>query len=222
MRLQKNLHGLSRRPHEHVHSSLLERARRIASTSHLLVSCDTCLFLQETLLSMHVQGAFRDFSLSTCTHWYHRCIIHSHHSCSTRYTLHTQDVPDLANLSGRLVLITKILFLKISRNPTFSVPRNPQSPTLLGSNLGTKSYVLLSLWNLLLSNSCLFNPGYTLSPCFLSLGNTRRVPVTRPPGTTSRSNSPGYPRRGVLPHDGDYPTLTPPLVLSCEYGTGIF
>ena len=76
------------------------------------------------------------------------------------------------------------------------------------SNLGTKSYVLLSLWNLLLSNSRLFSQGYTLSPRFLSLRNTRRVPVTRPPGTTSRSNSPGYPRRGALPHAGDYSTLT--------------
>ena len=37
---------------------------------------------------------------------------------------------------------------------------------------------------------------------------TRQVPVTRPQGTTSCSNSPGYPRRGVLPHAGDYPTLT--------------
>ena len=79
------------------------------------------------------------------------------------------------------------------------------------SNLGTKSYVLLSLWNLLLSNSRLFSQGYTLSPRFLSPGNTantHRVPVTRPLGTTSRSNSPGYPRRGALPHAGDYSTLT--------------
>ena len=42
--------------------------------------------------------------------------------------------------------------------------------TLLCSNLGTKSYVLRSLWNLLLSNSRLFSPGYTLSPRFLSPG----------------------------------------------------
>jgi hypothetical protein len=109
---------------------------------------------------------------------------------------------------------------------------NPQSPTLLGSNLGTTKseregrrarqvlrswtseiwgcYVIRSLWNLLLSNSRLFIPGYTLSPRFLSLGNTRRVPVTRPPGTTSRS--PGYPRRGALTHAGDYSTLTDPTL----------
>jgi hypothetical protein len=42
----------------------------------------------------------------------------------------------------------------------------------------------------------------------LGLGNTRRVPVTRPSVTTSRSNSPGYPQRGALPHAGDYSTLT--------------
>jgi hypothetical protein len=141
-------------------------------------------------------------------------------------------------------MTTKNPFLKISRNPTFSVLRNPQSPTLFGSklgtsvvtlvlsptycallgtnlvlssvNLGTQSYVLRSLWNLLLSNSRLFSPGYKLSPRFLSPGNTRRVPVTRPPGTTSRSNSPGYPRRGALPHAGDYPTLTNRhLILIC-------
>jgi len=99
------------------------------------------------------------------------------------------------------------------RNPTFSVPRTPQSPTLLGSNLGTKFYVLRSLWNLLLSNLRLFSLGHTLNPRFLSLGNTRRVPVTRPPGTTSRSNSPCYPRRGALPHAGDYSTLTEQHVL---------
>ncbi len=77
-------------------------------------------------------------------------------------------------------------------------------------NFGTKSYVLRSLWNLLLpnSNSSLFSPGHTLSPRFLSLGNTCRVPVTRPPETTSRSNSPVYPQRGAFPHAGDYSTLT--------------
>ena len=37
-----------------------------------------------------------------------------------------------------------------------------------------------------------------------------RVPATRPSGPTSRSNSPRYPRRGVLPHAGDCPTLTHP------------
>ena len=107
---------------------------------------------------------------------------------------------------------TTIPFLKVSRNPTFSVPNNPQSPTLLGSNFGTKSYVLRSLWNLLLSNSNsrLLSPGHTLRPRFLSLGNTRRVPVTRQPETTSRSNSPVYPRRGTLSHAGDYSTLTTP------------
>jgi len=115
-------------------------------------------------------------------------------------------------------MITKCPFLKILRNPTFSVPRNPQSPILLGSNLGTKSHVLRSLWNLLLSNSHLFSLGYTTSPRFLSPGNTRRVPVTRPPGTTSRSNSPGYPRGGALPHAGDYSTLT--NVITATYTPG--
>ena len=58
-----------------------------------------------------------------------------------------------------------------------------------------------ALWDLLLSNSNsrLFSPGHTLSPRFLSLGNTRRVPDTRPSETTSRSNSPVYPRRGHTP-----------------------
>jgi len=71
-----------------------------------------------------------------------------------------------------------------------------------------------------------------------------RVPATRPPGPTSRSNSPGYglwtlecvfrsnvgihrahkaiqvgyPRRGVLPHDGDHPTLTTQQVIQ-DYDT---
>jgi len=46
-----------------------------------------------------------------------------------------------------------------------------------------------------------------------------RVPATRPPGPTSRSNSPGYPLREVLPHAGDHPTLTPPLDGSDEGST---
>jgi len=46
-----------------------------------------------------------------------------------------------------------------------------------------------------------------------------RVPATRPSGQTSRSNSPRYPRRGVLPHTGDCPTLTPPLDGSDEGST---
>jgi hypothetical protein len=119
---------------------------------------------------------------------------------STRYILsHTvRSLPDRAFARGRCSLnidYYNSFLWKISRNPTFSVPNNPQSPTLLGSNLGTKSYVLRSPRDLLLSNSRLFSPGHTLSPRFLSLGNTRRVPVTRPSGTPSRSNSPGYPRR---------------------------
>ena len=50
-------------------------------------------------------------------------------------------------------------------------------------------------------------------PIVLRLGNTRRAPVTRPPETTSRSNSPDTHTRlspqGALPHTGDYSTLTP-------------
>ena len=30
----------------------------------------------------HARGAFQDFSPSTCTHQYHHCIIHTHHSCA--------------------------------------------------------------------------------------------------------------------------------------------
>ena len=51
--------------------------------------------------------------------------------------------------------------------------------------------------------------GPAISPtCVSSARGPCRVPATRPSGPTSRSNSPGYPRRGVLPHAGDYPTLT--------------
>ena len=67
--------------------------------------------------------------------------------------------------------------------------------------------MLRPLWDLLLSYWCLFSPGHTLSPRFLSLGNTCQVPVTCPPEPTSRSNSPVYPQRGALPHVGDYSTL---------------
>jgi len=148
-----------------------------------------------------------DFPRSTCTHWHHRCIIRTHHSCAPPATsYHTQYAPepDRPFARGRCSLnidYYKIPFWNISRNPTFSVPSKPQSPTLLGSNLGTNPYVLRSLWDLLLSNSNsrLFSPGHTLSPRFLSLGNTRRVPDTRPSETTSRSNSPVYPRRGHTP-----------------------
>ena len=164
-----------------------------------------------------------DFSRSTCTHWHHRCIIRTHHSCAPPDpSYHTQYAPepDQPFTRGRCSLnidYYKIPFWKISQNPTFSVPSKPRSPTLLGSNLGTKPYVLRFLWDLLLShsNSRLFSPGHTLSPRFLSLGNTRRVLVTRPPETTSRSNSPVYPRRGALPHAGDYSTLT--FVCSCRH-----
>ena len=131
---------------------------------------------------------------------------------STRYILPHKYAPDLTKLlrQGRcsLNIDPTIPFWKISRNPTFSVPSKPQSPTLLGGNLGTSPYVLRPLWDLLLSNSRLFSPGHTLSPRFLSLGNTRRVQVTCLTGTTSRSNSPNYPWRGALPHAGDYSTLT--------------
>ena len=147
----------------------------------------------------------------TCTHWYQHCIIRTHHSCSPPATsYHTQYatclVPSPRKLDLSLNTDPTISFWKIPRNPTFSVPSKPQSPTLLGSNLGTNPYVPRPLWNLLPSNSRLFSPGHTLSPRFLSLGNTCRVPVTRPPETTSRSDSPVYPQRGALPHTGDYST----------------
>jgi hypothetical protein len=119
----------------------------------------------------------------TCTHWYQHCIIRTHHSCDPPATsYHTQYVTCLVqsprNLDLSLNTDPTISFWKIPRNPTFSVPRKPQSPTLLGSNLGTNPHVPRPLWNLLLSNSRLFSPGHTLSPRFLSLGNTCRVPVT--------------------------------------------
>jgi hypothetical protein len=40
----------------------------------------------------HARGAFQDFSPSTCTHQYHHCIIHTHHSCillATSFTHNT-------------------------------------------------------------------------------------------------------------------------------------
>ena len=60
------------------------------------------------------------------------------------------------------------------------------SPTRVSSARGTRSVPVSSA------------PGHMPSP-----GHTS-------PGPTSRSNSPGYqdPRREVLPHAGDYPTLT--------------
>ena len=142
------------------------------------------------------------------THLYHYCIIRTHHSCDPPDTsYHTQYVTCLVqsprNLDLSLNTDPTISFWKIPRNPTFSVPSKPQSPTLLGSNLGTNPYVPRPLWDLLLSYSRLFSPGHTLSPRFLRLGNTCQVPVTCPPETTSRSNSPVYPQRGALPHAGD-------------------
>ena len=136
----------------------------------------------------------------TFTHWYQHCIIRTHHSCAPPATsYHTQYATCLVPSPRKLCLSLNtnpiISFWKIPRNPTFSVPSEHQSPTLLGSNLGTNPYVPHPLWNLLLSNSHLFSPGHTLSPRFLSLGNTCRVPVTRPPETTSRSNSPVYPQQ---------------------------
>jgi len=137
-----------------------------------------------------------DFSRSTCTHWHHCCIILTHHSCdrlrrrSPATSYHTQYAPepDRPFARGRCSLnidYYKIPFWKISRNPTFSVPNKPRSPTLLGSNLGTKPYVLLSLWDLLLSNSNsrLFSPGHTLSPPF-----PQPREYTPSPGHTSAGN----------------------------------
>ena len=50
--------------------------------------------------------------------------------------------------------------------------------------------------------------GTRLAPVSSASGNTCRVPATRPPETTSRSDSPVYPQRGAFPHTGDYSTLT--------------
>jgi len=73
----------------------------------------------------------------------------THHSCAPRlHPLH----PTTRSTSPSLVRSPRefelslntdptISFWKIPRNPTFSVPSKPQSPTLLGSNLGTNPYV---------------------------------------------------------------------------------
>jgi len=116
-----------------------QSTRSLHVTSCLSLAKGPCIALQ-------AQGAFRDFSLSTCTHWLHHCI----------YTC-----PQLRFLP--------LVPQPISRSP-FQFLETLSLITLLGSNLGTKSYVLRSLWNLLLSNSSLFSPGYTISPRFLSPG----------------------------------------------------
>jgi len=69
---------------------------------------------------------------------------------STRYILPLTKL--LRQERSSLNIDPTIPFWKISRNPTFSVPSEPQSPTLLGSYLGTNPYVLRPLWDLLLSN----------------------------------------------------------------------
>ena len=71
--------------------------------------------------------------------------LHSHHSCASSRFLFN---PSLRSRIQVLEILSLI--------------------TLLSSNLGTKSYVLRFLWNLHLSNSCLFSSGYTISPRFLS------------------------------------------------------
>jgi hypothetical protein len=173
--------------------------------------CTTSQFPQETPLTQRVPEP-------RTSHGHTHALISplyytTPHSCDPPATsYHTQYVTCLLQSPREIELSLNtdptISFWKIPRNPTFSVPSKPQSPTLLGSNLGTNPYVPRPLWNLLLSNSRLFSPGHTLNPRFLSLGNTCRTPVTRPPETSSRSNSPVYPQRGVLPHAGDYSTLT--------------
>jgi hypothetical protein len=71
-------------------------------------------------------------------------------------------------------LAPQLSFLPLVLQPILAFPNSGLEIlsliTLLGSNLGTKSYVLRSLWNLLLSNLRLFSPGYTLSSRFLSPG----------------------------------------------------
>ena len=55
-------------------------------------SCTTCLSPQGARFTQHARGAFQDFSPSTCTHQYHHCIIHTHHSCillATSFTHNT-------------------------------------------------------------------------------------------------------------------------------------
>ena len=57
-----------------------------------LLSRTTCLSPQGARFTQHARGAFQDFSPSTCTHQYHHCIIHTHHSCillATSFTHNT-------------------------------------------------------------------------------------------------------------------------------------
>ena len=57
-----------------------------------LLSRTTCLSPQGVRFTQHARGAFQDFSPSTCTHQYHHCIIHTHHSCillATSFTHNT-------------------------------------------------------------------------------------------------------------------------------------
>ena len=84
------------------------------------------------------------------------------------------------------------------------------TPTLLGSNFGTKSYVLRFLWNLLLpnSNSRLFSPGHMPSPRFLSLGKYMPSPGHTSAGNHVTFQFPRLSPREALPHAGDYSTLT--------------
>ena len=79
-------------------------------------------------------------------------------------------------------LVSSVVILVLS--PTYCGIHGPSiSPTRVSSARGTCSV-----------------------PVFSARG-TCKVPATRP-GPTSRSNPPGYPRRGLPTHAGDYPTLT--------------
>ena len=89
--------------------------------------------------------AFRDFLLFNMHALTSSLYLHSHHSCASSRFLFN---PSLRSRIQVLEILSLI--------------------TLLSSNLGTKSYVLRFLWNLHLSNSCLFSSGYTISPRFLS------------------------------------------------------
>jgi hypothetical protein len=83
------------------HVLLLERARRSTSTPHVLVSRTTKPVPARNPVGDACTETISDFSLSTCKHLYHSCIIHTHHSCvllDTSY--HTQYAPYLTELLG--------------------------------------------------------------------------------------------------------------------------
>jgi len=138
------------------------------------------------------------------------------------------DVPDLRVLSpwsykllaSSVVILTLLLeprrlfdpvkgrwtkssdFVLTNRIYTTAEPLLPQGHVIHAHpTYGTKSYVLP--YPRTLRRISPTRVSSARGPC--------RVPATRPSGPTSRSNSPGYPRWGVLPHAGDYSKLTPPL-----------